>query len=57
LDFVNKTLAKGLVERLFNVKVISVNSSNLPSKKRGIGRIIGYKSNYKKLVLTLLRIL
>lgn len=45
---------KSLIEQLFNVKVISVNSYILPCKSRGVGRFSGYKTNYKKIILTLL---
>nr|YP_009541137.1 ribosomal protein L23 [Lepocinclis steinii]AYQ93626.1 ribosomal protein L23 [Lepocinclis steinii] len=53
---INKTLVKDLIEKLFTVNVLSINSSVLPSKKRGVGRVVGYKSNYKRVILTLLRI-
>lgn len=46
---------KNLIETLFNVQVISVNSLILPCKKRGVGKFVGYKSNYKRVILTILR--
>lgn len=49
-----KPLIKGLIEKLFGVKVISVNSLILPSKKRGVGKIVGYKSTYKRVILSIL---
>nr|YP_009538757.1 ribosomal protein L23 [Lepocinclis ovum]AYQ93758.1 ribosomal protein L23 [Lepocinclis ovum] len=50
---ITKNIIKTLFERVFNVNVLSVNSSILPCKKRGVGRFVGYKSNYKKVILTL----
>lgn len=48
-----KTAIRSLFGRVFNVNIISVNSSILPCKKRGVGRFVGYKSNYKRVILTL----
>jgi large subunit ribosomal protein L23 len=50
---VSKTEVKIALEYLFNVKVISINTLNRPSKKRRIGKFIGNKSNYKKAIVTL----
>lgn len=44
---------KAAIEMLFDVKVISVNTSKPPRKSRRIGRFIGYKPNYKRAVVTL----
>ena len=49
----NKITIKKTVEYLFNVKVIKVNTSQLPKKKKSIGRSIGYKPHYKKAIVTL----
>ncbi len=41
------------IEYLFDVKVKSINTSNLPVKQRRIGKFLGNKSHYKKAVITL----
>lgn len=48
-----KTQIKTAIEYLFNVKVISVNTTKPPTKKRRIGKFIGTRSQYKKAILTL----
>ena len=50
----NKSTIKSAIEYLFNVKVIKVNTCHLPKKKKRIGKYIGWKSNYKKAIVTLL---
>ena len=49
----NKDFIKIAVEQLFNVKVLSVNTSRLPLKKRRVGKFIGKKPQNKKAVVTL----
>ena len=49
----DKTTIKKTIEYLFNVKVIKVNTCNLPKKKRRVGKYIGWKSQYKKAIVTL----
>lgn len=44
---------KTAIEYLFEVKVKSINTSNLPIKKRRIGKFLGNKPNYKKVIVTL----
>lgn len=46
---------KKVVETLYNVKVRSANVINVKSKKRVLGRSIGIKSGYKKIIVTLQR--
>lgn len=48
----NKLSIKGAIENLFDVKVIKVNTCNLPKKKKRIGKYIGWKSQYKKAIVT-----
>lgn len=48
-----KSSIKAGIEDLFNVKVIKVNTAHLPKKKKRIGKFIGWKSNYKKAIVTL----
>ncbi|CAN0320742.1 unnamed protein product [Ascophyllum nodosum] len=49
----NKLNIKKAIEFLFNVKVIKVNSCNLPKKKRRVGRFIGIRPRYKKVIVKL----
>lgn len=44
---------KKAVEQLYKVKVISVNTVNIPRKKKNYGRTPGWKSGFKKAVVTL----
>jgi len=48
-----KREAKVAVERLYNVRVESVNMINIPSKKKRFGRSMGMKSAVRKAVVTL----
>ena len=48
-----KDTLKNIIEDFFNVKVIRVNTFNLPRKKRRLGKFRGYKSQYKKAIVTL----
>ena len=49
----DKTLIKDAVEQLFDVKVISVNTSLLPLRKRRVGKFIGKKARYKRAIVKL----
>nr|YP_010418150.1 ribosomal protein L23 [Sargassum polycystum]USF18368.1 ribosomal protein L23 [Sargassum polycystum] len=49
----NKFNIKKSIEFLFNVKVIKVNTCNLPKKKRRVGRFSGVRPRYKKVVVKL----
>jgi large subunit ribosomal protein L23 len=49
----NKTSVKAAIEKLFDVKVISVNTSLQAVKKRRVGKFIGKKSQYKRAIVTL----
>jgi large subunit ribosomal protein L23 len=49
----DKNKVKKSVEDLYGVKVISVNVINIPRKKRIRGRVTGWKSGYKKAIVTL----
>ena len=44
---------KYIIEKIFNVSIISVNTCNLPSKKRRLGKFIGKRSQYKKTYIKL----
>merc|ERR1712154_670579 len=49
----DKITIKAAIEYLFNVKVIKVNTCHLPKKKRRVGKYVGWKSHYKKAIVTL----
>jgi large subunit ribosomal protein L23 len=49
----DKSAVKLAVEQLFDVKVISVNTSLLPLKKRRVGKFIGKKARYKRAIVKL----
>ena len=49
----DKILIKNAIEYLFNVKVIKVNTCNLPKKQKRVGKYVGWKSQYKKAIVTL----
>ena len=49
----NKITIKSAIEYLFHVKVIKVNTCRLPRKKKRVGKYIGWKSQYKKAIVTL----
>lgn len=48
-----KTEIKKAIEEIFNVKVISVNTIKIAPKLRRLGTSMGYKSGYKKAIVTL----
>ena len=50
----NKCSIKTAIEYLFNVKVLKVNTCRLPRKQKRVGKYIGWKSQYKKAIVTLL---
>jgi len=49
----NKVSIKSAIETLFDVKVVSVNTSMLPLKRRRVGKFIGCKAGYKRAIVTL----
>jgi large subunit ribosomal protein L23 len=48
-----KTSVKAVIEKLFDVKVVSVNTSLQAVKERRVGKFIGKKSQYKRAIVTL----
>ena len=44
---------KAAIEDLFQVKVVQVNTLRLPRKKRRVGKFVGFKSQYKRAIVTL----
>lgn len=49
----NKIEIKKAVERLFKVKVLNVNTSNIRGKPKRLGKNIGRMKDWKKAVVTL----
>lgn len=49
----NKNSIKAAIEELFDVKVISVNTSMLALKRRRVGKFIGKKPRHKRAIVTL----
>ena len=49
----DKTAIKSAMEQLFDVKVLSVNTSLLSLKKRRVGKYIGKKARYKRAIVKL----
>ncbi|MCX7832108.1 MAG: 50S ribosomal protein L23 [Actinobacteria bacterium] len=49
----NKIEIKNAVEKLFNVKVLSVNTINVKPKKKRLGKFEGRTNRWKKAVVTL----
>ena len=48
-----KPTIKAAIQYLFKVKVIKINTAHLPKKKKRIGQYMGWKSHYKKAIVTL----
>ena len=49
----NKFTIKKVIEFIFDVNVIKINTLTQPNKKRTVGRFSGKKSQYKKAIITL----
>lgn len=49
----NKTEIKNAVEKIFGVKVASVNTMNMLGKKKRMGTSLGKKVDWKKAIITL----
>jgi large subunit ribosomal protein L23 len=49
----NKIEIKKAIEKLFKVKVVSVNIANMEGKKKRLGRFEGKKPDWKKAVVKL----
>jgi len=49
----NKSEIKKAVEKLFKVKVLSVQTQNRLGKRKRLGRSVGRRRNWKKAIVTL----
>lgn len=50
---VNKGEVKKAIEKIFNVKVLKVNTINVKAKPKRLGRSVGKNSKTKKAIVTL----
>ena len=53
LPSANKTEIKQAVEQMFDVKVVSVTTTNVKGKVKRSGRILGKRNDWKKAYVTL----
>ena len=51
--WLKKNTIKDVLEKFFEVKITSINTCNLPRKKWRLGKFKGYKTQYKKVIITL----
>lgn len=49
----NKTEIKQAIEQIFKVKVVKVNTLRMPAKPKNYGRYSGYRSEWKKAIVTI----
>lgn len=49
----NKSQIRDAVERIFDVRVVAVNTMNYEGKVRRRGRVVGRRADWKKAVVTL----
>jgi large subunit ribosomal protein L23 len=49
----NKVEIRKAIEELFKVKVLAVNTINMKGKKKSVGRTEGFRSAWKKAIVTL----
>lgn len=49
----NKLAIKLAIEDLFDVRVLKINTCNMPRKKKRMGKYIGWKPQFKKAIVTL----
>ncbi|WCK56697.1 50S ribosomal protein L23 [Aneurinibacillus sp. Ricciae_BoGa-3] len=49
----NKTEIKDAVQRIFDVKVVNVNTMRVKGKPKRVGKYSGYRSDWKKAIVQL----
>lgn len=49
----DKPQIRAAIEELFQVKVVGISTQNPPRKKRRVGKFAGFRSQYKRAVVTL----
>ena len=50
----SKLEIKAVIQKVFNVKVISINSYILPGQSRRLGKFFGLKNSYKRVFVKIL---
>nr|WQA10868.1 ribosomal protein L23 [Streptosarcina sp. YL-2023a] len=50
---ISKPQIKKLIEDFFKVKVVAVNTHRPPRKKRRLGSSSGYRTRYKRVIITI----
>nr|YP_010700222.1 ribosomal protein L23 [Euglena deses]WCH63366.1 ribosomal protein L23 [Euglena deses] len=56
VDPKTKLKIKLIVEEVFDVKIVSINTYLLPGKSRRLGKFKGLKNSYKRVFLKILRL-
>jgi large subunit ribosomal protein L23 len=51
--YLTKPLIKSVIEKYFNVRVLKINTSNLPRRKKRVGKYAGFCQSYKKVTVRL----
>jgi len=49
----SKTIIKASLEFLFDIKILKLNTYKLPKHKKQVGKFIGFKKQYKKVIITI----
>lgn len=49
----NKLAIKLAIQDLFDVRILKINTCNMPRKKKRMGKYIGWKPQFKKAIVTL----
>ena len=49
----NKIMVANEIKKTYKVKVLSVNIINIPRRSRRVGKTTGFKSGFKKAIITL----
>jgi large subunit ribosomal protein L23 len=49
----NKTEVKDAIQRIFDVKVVNVNTMRVKGKPKRVGKYSGYRSDWKKAIVQL----
>ena len=54
MNLFSKLKFKIILEEVFGIKILRINSMNLPTRRRRLGRFEGTKNSYKRFYVTLL---
>ena len=50
----NKNQIKFILENLYKIKILSINTYRIPKKRKRFSKFEGYKSTYKKAIIKIL---